>query len=47
MFKMGRGIKKEQTQLKGNGDIMEIWLTEKRKELDKCLAKMKHFTQES
>jgi hypothetical protein len=47
MFKIGSGIKKEQLQLVRNGDIMEIWLTEKRKELDGRLGKMESFTQES
>jgi hypothetical protein len=47
MFKIGSGIKKEQLQLVRNGDIMEIWLTEKRKELDSRLGKMDGFTQES
>ncbi len=47
MFKIGSGIKKEQTQLVWNWDIMEIWWKENRKELDKCLGKIKHFTQES
>jgi hypothetical protein len=47
MFKIGSGIKKEQIQLVRNGNIMEIWLMENRKEMDKCLGKMEIFTQES
>ena len=47
MFKIRSGIKKEKTQLMGNGDIMEIWLMEKGKELDKRFGRMDLFTQES
>ncbi len=46
MFKIRSGIKKEQMQLV-YGNIMEIWLMEKRKELDYCPGKMACFTQES
>ncbi len=46
MFQIGSGIKKEHIQLVGNGDIMEIWLTENRKEVDKRLGRMDLFTQE-
>ncbi len=47
MFKIGSGMNKEQIQLVRNGDVMEIWLTEKGKELDKRFGRMDLFTQES